>query len=73
MCHEDLEGGNEVSHGNGFVVLPLLVGLDVVDEDDEVVFLALVVDLDLGGFSFSHIGRFVLGAVYVTTWSSRVR
>lgn len=47
MRHEDLECGDEVSQGNGLVILPLLVGLEVVDKDEEVVVLTLVVDLDL--------------------------
>lgn len=47
MRHEDLECRDEVSQGNGLVLLPLLVGLEVVDEDEEVVVLALVVNLDL--------------------------
>jgi len=51
---EDLEGGNEVGHGDGLVRLPLLVRVDVLDEDEEVVVLALVVDLDLGGFASRH-------------------
>lgn len=47
MRHEDLECGDEVSQGDRLVALPLLVGLNIVDEDDEVVLSALVVDLDL--------------------------
>ena len=42
------------SHGNGLVVLPLLVGLGVVDKDDKVVVLALVVELVLGSLAASH-------------------
>ena len=37
---------DEQSEGNALVGLPLLGGLDVVDEDDEVLGLALVVALD---------------------------
>lgn len=59
MCYKDLEGGDEVGHRNRLVGLPLLVGLEVVDEDDEVVLLALVVDLDLSGFSLSHVGQLI--------------
>ena len=47
MRHEDLECGDEVSQGDGLVALPVLVGLKVIDEDDEVVLGALVVNLDL--------------------------
>lgn len=47
MRHEDLEGRDEVSQRDRLVTLPLLVGLNIVDEDDEIVLSALVVDLDL--------------------------
>lgn len=47
VCHEDLECGDEVSKRDRLVSLPLLVGLEVVDEDEVVVVGALVVDLDL--------------------------
>lgn len=47
MRHKDLEGRDEMSQGDRLVALPALVGCDVVDEDDEVVLCALVVDLDL--------------------------
>lgn len=60
VCDEDLECGDEVGHGDRLVALPLLVVVDVVDKDDEVLLLALVVDLDLSSFSLSHVGRFVL-------------
>lgn len=45
-----------MSQGHAGVAEPLLVGLDVVDEDDEVVRVALVVDLALGGLAASHCG-----------------
>lgn len=54
MCDEDLEGRDEVRHGDGLVLLPLLVVGDVVNEDEEVVLLALVVDLDLRRLSLDH-------------------
>lgn len=53
MCQEDLEGRNEVSKRNALVALPLLVGLNIIDEDDEVV-AALVMDLGLLSLSASH-------------------
>ena len=56
VCYEDLEGRDEVSQRNGLVRLPLLVRLNVVDEHEEVVLLALVVDLGLGSLASSHIG-----------------
>jgi len=46
LAHEHLEGADDLSEGNALVGLPLLGGLDVVDEDDEVLGLALVVALD---------------------------
>lgn len=54
VCDEDLEGRDEVRHGDGLVTLPLLVVGDIVNEDEEVVLLALVVDLDLRSFSLDH-------------------
>lgn len=54
MCDKDLEGGDEVSHGDARVRLPLLVLLAVVNEDEEIIVLALVVDLDLGSLAASH-------------------
>ena len=57
MRLEDLEGGDKVSQRDALVVQPLLVGLDIVDEDEVVVELALVVDLGLRALSSSHLGR----------------
>ena len=54
MCNEDLECGDEVGHGNRLVSLPLLVRTNVIDEDDEVLVLALVVDLVLGSLAAGH-------------------
>jgi hypothetical protein len=53
VCQEDLEGRNEVSKRNALVALPLLVGLNIINEDDEVV-AALVVDLSLLSLATSH-------------------
>lgn len=39
---------------NALVSIPLLVSLNIINEDDEVLIAGLVVDLDLGGFSASH-------------------
>jgi hypothetical protein len=58
---EDLEGRDEVRHGDALVALPLLVGLDVIDEDKEVIVLALVVDLGLSGLAASHLECLVWG------------
>ncbi len=57
MRHEDVERGDELSHGDALVGLPLLEGLNIVEEDKEVVRLALVVDLGLLGAPASHDDR----------------
>jgi len=51
---EDLEAGHDLSERDGSIALPLLDLLGVVDEDDEVFFLALVEDFGLGGVSSRH-------------------
>jgi hypothetical protein len=53
VCAEDLERGDEVSQRNALVGLPLLVGLDIVNEDDKVI-AALEVDLGLLSLAASH-------------------
>jgi hypothetical protein len=53
---KDVEAGDEVSHGDALVRQPLLVQVDIVNEDEEVVVLALEVNLGLGGLSSSHLG-----------------
>jgi hypothetical protein len=53
VCAEDLERGDEVSQRDALVGLPLLVGLDIVDEDDKVI-AALEVDLGLLSLAASH-------------------
>ena len=55
MRNEDLVGRDEVGQGDGLVALPLLEGLDVVDEDEEVLGAALVVDLGRGGCALDHL------------------
>jgi hypothetical protein len=52
--NEDLERTNELRERDTLILLPLLESLSIVDEDDEVVFLALVVDLGVLCFSPSH-------------------
>ncbi len=56
MGEEDPEGGDKLGQRDALVALPLLERLGVVNEDDEVVKLALVVDLGLGGFAAGHDG-----------------
>jgi hypothetical protein len=43
-----------VSERDRLVRLPLLVQVGIVDEDEEVVLLALVMDLDLGSLASGH-------------------
>jgi hypothetical protein len=52
---EDLEAVDDLGEGHALVLLPLLHGLGALDEDDEVLALALVVALGLGGVS-AHVG-----------------
>lgn len=62
VCDEDLECRDELSHGDGLVGLPLVESVDIIQEDDEVVVLALVVDLDLLSVSANHFDcRWYLG------------
>lgn len=55
MGDEDLEAVDDLGEGHALVLLPLLHGLGALDEDDEVLALALVVALGLGGVS-AHVG-----------------
>lgn len=59
MSDEDLEGANDIDHWNGSVRLPLVDDLCALNEDNEVVLLALEVDLDFLCFSFDHVDRFL--------------
>lgn len=43
-----------MSEGNAAVRLPLLVGLGIIDEEDEILVVALEVDLGLRSFSANH-------------------
>lgn len=54
MRDEDLEAAHDLGQRDGAIALPLLDGLGVVHHDDEVLFLALVVDLGLGGVAAGH-------------------
>lgn len=53
---EDLPAIHDLRKRNRFVLLPVLDGLVRVDEDDEVILLALVVDLSLLRGSARHCG-----------------
>lgn len=54
MGDEDLERADDLGQGDAFVRLPVLYGLDIVDEDDKVLRVALVVDLGLLSFTAGH-------------------
>lgn len=54
VSHKDLEAVHDLGEGDGAVVFPVLDGLDVVDEDDEIFVFALVVDFGLVGVSAGH-------------------
>lgn len=55
VCEEDFERRHELGEGDGRVALhPLLVLVYVLDEDEEVVVGALVVDLGLRALASSH-------------------
>ncbi len=51
---EDLECADDLCQRDGLVGLPVSCSLYVVDEDDEILVSALVVDLDLWCFTASH-------------------
>jgi hypothetical protein len=63
--NEDLERSNEIGQRRALVTLPLVQLGDIVNEDDEVVLLALEVDLGLVCFSASHVDVFVCSGVLV--------
>lgn len=46
--HKDLPSADDLRQWDGAVTLPVLNSLGRINEDDEVVVVALVVDLDLG-------------------------
>jgi len=52
---KDLEAVDDLSERHALVLLPVLNGLDALDEDNEVLAGALVVALGLGGVS-AHVG-----------------
>lgn len=54
VCDEDLDGADKVCQRNTLIRLPLLVRIDVVNEDNEVVGVALEMDLALDGAAASH-------------------
>lgn len=66
---EDFERAHEMSEWDALVALPLLGLCEIINEDDEILILALVVGLDLLCFSASHVDVclwvFVLSCVVV--------
>jgi len=52
--HEYLPAADDLGEGDSLVALPLLDVLGAVDEDDEVILLALIVDFGLAGVSTRH-------------------
>ena len=62
VSDENLERRDELSHGHAGIVLPLLVILKVIQEDDEIIILALEVDLNLSSFAFSHLAVLCRGS-----------
>lgn len=55
MGNEDLERAHEMSEWDALVGLPLLSRRKIIDEDDEILFLSLVMGLDNLSFSASHV------------------
>lgn len=53
---EDLETVDDLSERDGSVLLPLLYRLRILGEDDEILFLALVMHLATDGVSTGHVG-----------------
>lgn len=58
---EDLEDGNDLGQRSRLVADPLVVVVLAVDEDEEVLVVALVVDLGLGGTA-AHFGWICVGS-----------
>ena len=70
VCDEDLPSTDDLRQWNALVLLPILNSLRRVNEDDEVVTLALVVDLGLGIVS-THVGLVVWNWDWGLVWSFR--
>lgn len=73
MGHEDVEAVDDLCHGNGLILLPILNILSAVNKDDEVVVLALVVDLGLSGMSTRHVGGFGRSRLFRLDWMRFVK
>ena len=68
---KDLEAVDDLSERHALVLLPVLNGLDALNEDNEVLAGALVVALGPGGVS-AHVGCVVGGLVWVgSLWCCR--
>lgn len=56
MGNEDLETADDLRQRNRAVILPIFDSLDIINKYHEVLILALVVHLGLGGISARHGG-----------------
>jgi hypothetical protein len=72
VSDEDFERAHDLRQRDALVLLPVLVCLLVIEEHDEVLVVALVVDLDLVCFSASHDGYGFVVDVGSLDVSSRV-
>ena len=57
VSHKYLKATDYLSQRDGPVVFPILYSLSIFDHDDEVLLLALVVDLRLRAVSTRHLDR----------------
>lgn len=71
MRDEDLEAAHHLGEWNAAVLLPVLHRLSRVDQDDEVVILALVVHLNLDIVS-AHVCSVVVGGWLKVKWKSQL-
>lgn len=70
MCHEDLEAIYDLGQRNRAIAFPLIERIGIVDIDDEILFLALIMNLGLRSVS-AHIdvaGQVIGCAVFVDVY-----
>ena len=60
MRNKDLEPAHHLRQWDRTIALPLLDGLGIIHHDDEVLLLALVVDLGLGSVAAGHCDEVLL-------------
>lgn len=68
--HKHLPSADHLRQWDGAIALPVLNSLGRVDEDDEVVVRALVVNLHLGVVAAHIGGLWLLGEMWSFRWSS---